>query len=51
MKKIIIMGVFSLVTFMGGMWLIVYGAGWKVALGVFLFGWSLNIESHVRKQR
>ena len=33
-----------------GMVLLTYGANWKVTLGMFLFGWGINLE-HERRSK
>jgi len=27
-----------------------WSADWKIAVGVFLFGWSMNIDNYLRKK-
>ena len=45
------MGKFGLILLLVSMGLIVIGSGWKVALGVFIFGWAINIDNSLKRAK
>lgn len=48
MKKAL--GILMILTFAGSMWLLV-GVDWRIALGVYLFGWSLDIGNGIKEMQ